>query len=84
MINFLCVLTVFSEGKIHGAGMLAESNFLQQLEENTFNPDGNLMYVYGNPAYPYRIHLQAISRNGQITRIKEFNRRMSATRVSVE
>ena len=75
----------FSEGKKHDAGMLAESNLLQELEENAFDPNGNPMCVYGDPAYPHRVHLQAPFRHGQITpRMNEFNRRMSATRVSVE
>jgi hypothetical protein len=53
--------------------MLADSNFLHQLEENAFSPDGNPMCVYGDPAYPHRVHLQALFRNGDITeRMKEF------------
>ena len=65
--------------------MLADSNFLHQLEENAFSPDGNPMCVYGDPAYPHRVHLQAPFRNGEITeRMKEFNTQMSAVRVSVE
>ena len=43
------------------------------------------MCVYGDPAYPLRIHLQAPYRGAQITeQIKLFNKSMSATRVSVE
>ena len=74
-----------TEGKKHDAGMLADSNFLHQLEENAFSPDGNPMCVYGDPAYPHRVHLQAPFRNGEITeRMEEFNTQMSAVRVSVE
>ena len=32
-----------TEGKKHDAGMLADSNFLHQQEENAFSPDGNPM-----------------------------------------
>ena len=64
----------FSEGKQHDAGMLAESKLLQQLEENAFDPNGNPMCVYGDPAYLHRVHLQAQFRHGQKTpRMNEFN-----------
>ncbi|XP_046863425.1 uncharacterized protein LOC124457185 [Xenia sp. Carnegie-2017] len=73
------------EGKKHDAGMLADSNFLQDLEQNAFSVDGRPLCIYGDPAYPQRIHLQAPFRHGVITdRMKEFNKQMSSVRVSVE
>ena len=77
--------TFLVEGKKHDAGMLADSNLLQELQENAFSPDGIPMCVYGDPAYPHRVYLQALFRYGVITEeMREFNRRMSAQRVSVE
>ena len=65
--------------------MLADSNFLQDLEQNAFSVDGRPFCIYGDLAYPRRIHLQAHFWHGVITdRIKEFNRQMSLVRVSVE
>ena len=67
-------MSIFQKAKKHDAGMLAESNLLQELEENAFDPNGNPMCVYGDPAYPHRVDLQAPSRHGQITpRMNEFN-----------
>lgn len=43
------------------------------------------MCVYGDPVYPYRVQLQGPFRNGAITeRVQEYNRQISAFRVSVE
>ena len=39
--------------------MLAESRFLDDLEQHAFSPCGIPMCVYDDPAYPLRIHLQA-------------------------
>ena len=65
--------------------MLADSNLLQMLEENAFLPDGRAVCLYGDPAYPHRVHIQAPFRNAEITeRMREFNREMSSVRVSVE
>ena len=43
------------------------------------------MCIYGDPAYPLRVHLQAPFRDGQITpEMEEFNRSMSSVQVAVE
>ena len=43
------------------------------------------MCVYGDPAYPPRVHLQAPFRNAVIThQLEEFNSSMSVVRISVE
>ena len=65
--------------------MLAESNLLTILEQHAFSPDGEPMCLYGDPAYPLRVHLQAPFRNALMTpAMVEFNRSMSSVRVSVE
>ena len=43
------------------------------------------MCVYGDPAYPLRIHLQAPYSQGRLTQqMEDYNKAMSAVRVSVE
>lgn len=73
------------EGKKHDAGMLAESGLLAALEAHAFSVTGQSMCIYGDPAYPLRIHLQAPFRDAVLTPdMQNFNRSMSQVRVSVE
>jgi hypothetical protein len=64
-----------------------DSGLLTALEEHAF-VDGQpmTMCVYGDPAYPLRIHLQAPYRNRPyITpQMEAFNKSMSTVRVAVE
>lgn len=65
--------------------MLADSNLLTNLENHAFSPDGEPMCIYGDPAYPLRVHLQAPFRGAMITpEMQEFNQSMSSVRVSAE
>ena len=65
--------------------MLAVSGLYDDLENFAFCPAGREMCLYGEPAYPLRIHLQAPSRVGVLTRQMEiFKEKMSALRESVE
>ena len=50
--------TFISEGKMHDSAMLARSGLLDDLEQFAYC-DGTPMCVYGDPAYPLRVHLQA-------------------------
>ena len=43
--------------------MLAEFRLLEELEANAFSLDGNPRCIYGDHAYPQRVHLQAPFRN---------------------
>ena len=74
------------EGKRHDSGMLASSGFLQELQRFSLSPITGLpMCVYGDPAYPLRVHLQAPYRGAALTQQQtDFNKSMSAARVSVE
>ena len=73
------------EGRRHDSGMLRESGLLQLLEEHSFAPNGDIMCIYGDPAYPLRPQLQAPFRNAALTeQQQEWNQRMSSVRVSVE
>lgn len=70
---------------MHDSGMLALSGLLHQLQQNAFSPAGNPLCIYGDLAYPLRIHLQAPFRNAILTpQMDQFNASMSAVRVSVE
>ena len=65
--------------------MLADSRLLDDLEQFAFNPAGQPLCVYGDPAYPLRIHLQQPFKYGVLTpQMEEYNHRMSAVRTSVE
>ena len=79
------VYALFSEGKKHDAGILNDSGLLQDLEQYAFNPAGHPLCVYGDPAYPLRIHLQGPFKYGVLThQMMEYNAKMSAVRSSVE
>ena len=65
--------------------MLAVSGLYDDLENFAFCPAGREMCLYGEPAYPLRIHLQVPFRVGVLTRQREiFKEKMSAVRASVE
>ena len=73
------------EGKRHDARMLAESNLLQNLEIHAFSPTGEPMCLYGDPAYPLRLQLQAPFRELQLTpEMVAYNKSMSSVRVSFQ
>ena len=46
------------EGRRHDSGMLALSGLLPMLEAHCVSPTGQPLCVYGDPAYPLRVHLQ--------------------------
>ena len=80
LFSFLLV-----EGRMHDARMLAVSQLYDDLQNFAFDPVGRAMCLYGDPAYPLRVHLQAPFRVGILTRDMEmFNESMSAVRSSVE
>ena len=65
--------------------MLAESGLLQDLERYAFSTGGQPMCIYGDPAYPLRVHLQGPFQGAALTpQMKMFNASMSSVRVSVE
>ena len=83
---FVCLFFYFTtEGRKHDAGMLADSGLLNDLQRFAFSTTGQAMCLYGDPAYPLRIHLQAPFRNAVLTPAMEaFISSMSAVRESVE
>ena len=65
--------------------MLRDSSILVDLERHAFTPAGHPLCIYGDPAYPLRIHLQAPFRDAVLTDdMAAFNASMSLVRVSVE
>ena len=65
--------------------MLEASQLYDDLQNFAFDPVGRGMCLYGDPAYPLRIHLQAPFRVGILTPDMEmFNATMSSVRSSVE
>ena len=64
--------------------MLVDSGQLNDLEQYAYC-NGQPMCLCGDPAYPLQVHLQVPFRNRQLTpAMEEFNKSMSAVRVSVE
>ena len=76
---------VLTEGKKQDAAMLAESNLYDNLQRFAFSQTGQSMCVYGDPAYPLRIHLQAPFRQHVLApQMEASNKSMSTVRCSVE
>ena len=64
--------------------MLVDSGLLRDLEHYA-HVDGRPMCVYGEPAYPDRVHLQAPFRNRPLTaEMEAFTKSTSRVRVTVE
>ena len=73
------------EGRRHDSGMLAESGLLNMLQQFANGPNGRPLCVYGDPAYPLRVHLQGGFKGARITQQeKDWNKAMSEVRVTVE
>ena len=82
--NFFSNISIL-EDRRHNVAMLAESGLLQDLQQNAVSPNGHLMCLYGDPAYPLRVQLQQPFRNAVLTaQMQEYNARMSSVRESVE
>ena len=75
----------FAEGRRHDSGILADSQLLPLLNHYALSPGGQLMCIYGDPAYPMRAHLTQLFRNRVLTpQMQAFNTSMSKVRESVE
>lgn len=79
------MLFYLTEGRKHDAGMLADSGLLQDLEQHAMSPTCEPFCLYGDAAYPLRVHLQGPFKGAALTNeMKNFNTAMSGLRVSVE
>ena len=54
-------------GKRHDSGILQESSLLRDLEHYSVSPNGDILCIYGDPAYPLRPHLQAPFKGAVLT-----------------
>ena len=72
------------EGKRHDCSMLRMSNLLTKLQLQAYDTNGRALCIYGDPAYPIRIHLQCPYKNNVSPQELAFNKSMSRVRVSVE
>ena len=73
------------EGRRHDCALLAASDLLTKLSQHSFAPNGQALSIYGDPAYPLRVHLQSPFKGARLTNDqKRFNKSMSTVRVSVE
>ena len=65
--------------------MLVDSGLLESLQQHGYSTTNQPMCIYGDPAYPLRVHLQAPYRQAVMTpQMQAFNTSMSAVRTSVE
>ena len=65
--------------------MLAESGLYNSLRAHAVSTTGQPMCIYGDPAYPLRMHLQGPFRQRVLTPQQQaYNSSMSAVRCSVE
>ena len=61
--------------------MLAESHLYDSLQTYAFSTTGQARCIYGDPAYPFRVHLQAPYRHRVLTmQMQAYNHFMSAVR----
>ena len=73
-MEYFCI----SEGHKHDAGMLADWRLLTNLQTFAVSPTGQPICIYGNPAYPLRVHLQAPFCQGCLTlQMQAYNDAMS-------
>jgi len=80
-LNFLCN----SEGRRHDSGLLRASGLLHELEQYAISPTGDPLCVYGDSAYPIKVHLQKPYQSAQLTAAEQaFNTSMSSVRIAVE
>lgn len=78
-------VNLLTEGRRHDAGILAQSGLLQDLQNHAYSPTGQPMCIYGDLAYPFRIHLQTPFREARLRPLmQEYNRSMSQVRIAVE
>lgn len=65
--------------------MLAMSSLYPLLEIHSHDPNGEPLAIYGDPAYPHRVHLQCPYKGANLSNAqRQFNASMSSVRVAVE
>ena len=85
LLNSDNIFFLYLEGRKHDAGVLKDSHLLDDLKVHAFSATGEAMCLYGDPAYPHRIHLQGPFKEQRLTpAMEDFNSAMSSVRSSVE
>ena len=73
------------EGTRHNCAILQMSGLLDILQRFSHGPNGELLRIYGDPAFPLRRHLQAPFREAKLKPAQDdFNKSMNKSRVTVE
>ena len=73
------------EGRKHNSGMLTDSGLMMQLQQYSHGTNRNSLCIYGDPAYPLRLQLQAPFRGPRLTNNQAlYNKSTSKVRVAVE
>ena len=73
------------EGRKHDSGMLTDTGLMMQLQQYSHGTNRNSLCIYGDPAYPLRLQLQAPFRGPRLTNNQAlYNKSMSKVRVAVE
>ena len=71
------------EGRRHDSAMLVDSGLLQELSQYSFALDGISLCVYGDPAYPLRVHIQGPFKGVNLASAEQqFNKAMSFGRMA--
>lgn len=84
-INKLNFLIFHLEGKRHDAALLRMSDLLTELQQYAVSQTGEPFCLYGDQAYPLKVHLQTPYQNAHLTADqKAYNKSMSEVRVAVE
>lgn len=82
---FCNCFVIIMEGKSHDAGILRRSNLLNNMETYCNNEEGEPLCIYGDSAYPQRMHMQTHYKHINLTDDQQaFNKAMSKVRISVE
>lgn len=80
-----CFFFYLVEGKRHDSRMLQMSGLLLQLQQHSHDEALQPLCIYGDLAYPLRVHLQAPYRHAHLTADQDaFNSSMSKVRSAVE
>eukprot|EP00111_Clytia_hemisphaerica_P010919 TCONS_00032003-protein len=72
------------EGSRHDSFMLRESHLLNDLEQYSYDLNGDVLAIYGDAGYPFRDHLQTGFPNPLCDAQRNYNQEMSRVRVTVE
>ena len=82
---FTLLSLFFTEGVRHDAGMLRMSGLLEALEQYSYSSTNHPLCIYGDLAYPMRVHLQVPYQGARLSNDEQsFNASMSTVRTAVE